>query len=271
MSAWVDFGLYSLQAVLLWIVVPAWAARALRPLVTDNTPATTHRGAGWVRLLQAWGALSVLLLLAYRLDAIPPPLSASALHKHDWEVQLMTSNLMLALGLLFAAYGLWRFVQWMKESAAAPEKDSAESFPLTRDDFLPRGLQYGVYGLLLAGLLARPLAGLIWPERVSDIWGSLFMSIVVVVLLLFAAAGSVMRAPNHLDRALGPRYRWLEVSLCYLLLGNLALLEMASFALELSGLGSRRHVALLVAAFVSVTLGGVLLLASLRPRAPVRH
>ena len=96
------------------------------------------------------------------------------------------------------------------------------------------------------------------------------MSIVVVVLLLFAAAGSVMRAPNHLDRALGPRYRWLEVSLCYLLLGNLALLEMASFALELSGLGSRRHVALLVAAFVSVTLGGVLLLASLRPRAPVR-
>jgi hypothetical protein len=30
MSAWVDFGLYSLQAVLLWIVVPAWAARALR-------------------------------------------------------------------------------------------------------------------------------------------------------------------------------------------------------------------------------------------------
>jgi hypothetical protein len=167
----------------------------------------------------------VLLLLAYRLDAIPPPLSASALHKHDWEVQLMTSNLMLALGLLFAAYGLWRFVHWMKESAATPEEDSAETFPLTRDDFLPRGLQYGVYGLLLAGLLARPLAGLIWPERVSDIWGSLFMSIVVVVLLLFAAAGSVMRAPNHLDRALGPRYRWLEVSLCYLLLGNLALLK----------------------------------------------
>ena len=82
----------------------------------------------------------MLLLLAYRLDAIPPPLSASALHKHDWEVQLMTSNLMLALGLLFAAYGLWRFVQWMKESAATPEEDSAETFPLTRDDFLPRGL-----------------------------------------------------------------------------------------------------------------------------------
>jgi hypothetical protein len=71
---------------------------------------------------------------------------------------------------------------------------------------------------------------------------------------------------------LGRRYRQTGGErLCYLLLGNLALLEMASFALELSGLGSRRHVALLVAAFVSVTLGGVLLLASLRPRAPVRH
>jgi hypothetical protein len=30
-------------------------------------------------------------------------LSASALHKHDWEALLMTSNLLLALGLLFAA------------------------------------------------------------------------------------------------------------------------------------------------------------------------
>jgi hypothetical protein len=29
------------------------------------------------------------------------------------------------------------------------------------------------------------------------------MSIVVVVLLLFAAAGSVMRAPNHLDAHAG--------------------------------------------------------------------
>ena len=216
---------------------------------TDVLAMVSFRGCVGVVCVWAWLRLS-------------PPARTHTPHER---------NIALALGLLFAAYGLWRFVQWMKESAAAPEEDSAESFPLTRDDFLPRGLQYGVYGLLLAGLLARPLAGLIWPERVSDIWGSLFMSIVVVVLLLFAAAGSVMRAPNHLDRALGPRYRWLEVSLCYLLLGNLALLEMASFALELSGLGSRRHVALLVAAFVSVTLGGVLLRASLRPRAPVRH
>lgn len=272
MSAWVDFGLYSLQAALLWIMVPAWAARALRPLVTDNIHAPAHRGTGWMRFLQAWGILSVLLLLAYRLDAIPPPLSASALRRHDWEVQLMTSNLMLSLGLAFAAFGLWRFVRWMKDSASVPDEESAEAFPLTRDDFLPRGLQYAVYGLLLAGLLARPLAGLLWPERVGDVWGSLFMSVVVVVLLLFAAAGSVMRAPNHIDRALGPRYRWLEVSLCYLLLGNLALLEMASFALELSGQGSRRHVALLVAVFVSATLGGLMLLSLRRwqPPAPVR-
>jgi hypothetical protein len=266
-SAWVDFGLYALQAALLWIVTPAWGARALRPLVTDRGQATSHRGAGWTGLLQAWGALSLLALLAARLDKIPSPLSAGALNRQDWEILLMTSNLMLALGLLFAGYGLWRFVRWLKDCAGEGDGMLEEAFPLRRDDFLPRRLQYLTYALLLCGFAARPIAALVHPEGAHNSWGSFFMGLVVSLLLFLAAAGSVMRAPNHLDRALGPRYRWLEVSICYLLMGNLALLELAGLALELSGLGSRRHVALLVA-FVSLTLAGLMLLSTRQHRAP---
>jgi hypothetical protein len=264
MSEWVDFGLYSLQAVLLWIVLPAWGARLLRPLATEGGVTPGRPGDAWIKGLRAWGILSVLVLLAYRLDKIPPPLSAASLHRTGFEALLMTSNLLLALGLLFSAVGAWRFVQWLKENSSTPEARAEDAFPPTRDELLPRELQYLAYALVLCALAARPIAGFIRPDRVHDIWGNLITGLVLALLLFFSAAGSLMRAPNHLDRMLGDGWRRLEVGICYLLMGNLALLELAGLALELSVLVSRRHVALLVAGFVSLTLGGLLLL-STRP------
>jgi hypothetical protein len=52
-------------------------------------------------------------------------------------------------------------VRWLKENLDDADGDPAgQPFPLTRDDFLPRGLQYGVYGLVLAALLAQGP----WPD-----------------------------------------------------------------------------------------------------------
>lgn len=235
MSHWLDFCLYSLQAVMLWIVVPAWGTWFLRPL--------QQRTGMWVKVLRAWGLLSVVALL----------------FANGWQSLLRISNLMLALGVALAGYGAWTFLRWLKSNE--PEPQVEETFPLTRDDFLPRGLQYLIYGLLLVALLARPLAGLVW-TGVQDIWGNFLTVLVVAMLLFLSAAGSVMRAPNQLDRALGPRYRQMEVRICYLLMGSLALLQIASLSLELTGLASRRNGALLVSAFVSLTLAGFMLLSS---------
>jgi len=272
-SEWVDFGLYALQAVLLWIVLPAWAVRILQPSAARiddaDTPAAKRGGGGWVLALRAWGVLSVLALLAYRLDKVPPPFSAASLQRSEPEVLLMTSNLLLALGLLVAGYGLWRFTQWLREGAQPPVEAQTETFPPTRDDFLPRWRQYLAYALLLCALVARPAAGLLGPGGTRGIWGNFFMSLLVALLLLFAAAGSAIRSPNRLDAVLGERYRWREVNLCYLLMTTLALLEIAGVALDLAGEASRRHVALLVSAFVSITLLGLMLLPS-RPRPPLQ-
>jgi hypothetical protein len=271
MSEWVDFGLYALQAVLLWIVLPAWGARFLQPLDAGNAAAGTRaqsRGtAGWIPALRAWGALSVLALLAYRLDLVPPPLSAAALHRSGPEALLMTSNLMLALGLLLAGFGVMGFARWLKESSSASEARESGVFALTRDDLLPRRLQRLALALVLVALLARPAAGLIAPGRVHDIWGNFFTGLVLAALLFAAAGGSVMRAPNRLDRTLGLRWRQTEVGACYLLMGNLALLEISGLALELSGLQSRRALALLVAGFVCLTLVGLMLLSKREPAA----
>ena len=266
MSEWVDFGLYALQAVLLWIVLPAWGARLLRPLAAQGDATPHQAGDGWIKGLRAWGMLSVLALLAYRLDKVPPPLSASSLHRTGSEALLMTSNLLLALGLLFAALGIRQFVLWLKRNDAMREDRAGDVFPLSRDDLLPRALQYLAYALVLCALVARPVAGFIAPDRVHGIWGNMITGLALALLLFFTAAGSVMRAPNHLDRMLGERWRRLEVGTCYLLMANLALLEIAGLALELGGLGSRRHVALLVAGFVCLTLASLMLLPAWRPR-----
>ena len=258
MSEWVDFSLYALQAMLLWIALPAWGARCLRPLAS--------RGGAWLRGLQAWGVCSVLALLAYRLDAVPPPLSAHSLHRSGWEALLMTSNLMLTLGLAGAAGVAWRFVRWMKNQAALQNPDSEQAFALTRDEMLPRRLQNFTYALVLLGLLARPVAALLRPDRVPAIWGNFITGLVLALLLLLAAGASVMRSPNHLDQVLGERYRRMEVGICYLLMASLALLEMAGLALELAGLGSRRHAGLLVAGFVSILLGSLMLLPARTPQ-----
>src|SRR5512139_3182912 len=260
MSEWVDFGLYALQAVLLWIALPRWGARFLRPLLDDDSGRMPTRG-GWVKPLQAWGLLSVLVLLAYRLDRVPAPLSAAGLHRSGWEALLMTSNLLLALGLAMAGLGAWSFIRGLKAPIPVGG-EQAERPMLTRDAFLPRRLQQLVHALLLAALAARPLAGFMRPDLVHAIWGNFVTGLVMALLLFFVTAGSVARAPNHFDRALGGRYRRLEVRIGYLLMANLALLQMAGLALELAGLASRRSSALLVAAFVSVTLGGVMLLPS---------
>ena len=61
MSEWVDFGLYSLQAVMLWIALPAWGARLLQPLVPGSGATLRQPGDGWIKALRAMGIDPLLL------------------------------------------------------------------------------------------------------------------------------------------------------------------------------------------------------------------
>ncbi|MFO1503725.1 MAG: hypothetical protein U1F39_07890 [Steroidobacteraceae bacterium] len=264
MSEWVDFCLYSLQAVLLWIALPRCGSRFLRPAferasATDGAPPGRHAtGGAWMPALQVWGVLSLMALLACRLGRVPPPLSADRLHLVGWEALLKTSNVMLVLGALPSILGARALLRRLKSLDHAGSGEPA--LLRSRDDFLPRSTQYLVYALTLASLVAGPAAELAWPLRVQGAWGNSLTGLAMALLLFVAAAGSLMRAPNAMDLALGEDYRRLEIRACYLLMGCLALLQLGGLALELAGASSRRHVALLISTFVSITLAGFALL-----------
>jgi hypothetical protein len=245
--------------VLLWMILPSWGSRFLRPVL--QPPNTPLRRSPWIPALQIWGVLTVLALLAYRLEKVPPPLAASSLRTTGWEALLMTSNLLLAIGLLVAGIGAWSFARSLR-SRPLLEQPAESMFPLTRDDCLARNLQYLTYALALVALIARPIAGWIQPERVHDIWGNFFAGLVMTILLIVIAAGSTLRPANQIDRALGEGYRRMEVRVCYLLMVCLSLMQLAGLVLELCGFSSRRIAALLVTTFVCITMASIMLLAA---------
>jgi len=263
MSEWVDFCVYSIQALLLWIALPRWCARFTRPALLGRNPewvaANGHtvelleRGGWWMKAIHGWGIVSVLALLACRLDRLPLP-PATRLHTPPWERLMTTNNLLMAFGLLLFGYGVWSFLRWMKRDVPLTELRHATLVPRTSDDFLPRWLQYLIYGLMLAGLIARPVLGYIQPGRLQNVWGNFFIGLIMAALLFLMQVGSVVRPPNHIDRLLGPRYRRMEVRICFALMAYLAILGMAGMYLEMSGFDTRRYGALLVAGFVCITL-----------------
>jgi hypothetical protein len=263
MSEWVDFCIYSVQALLLWIAMPRWGSRFTRPMLADRNPewaaaneytiAQLEHGGWWKKAMQGWAIVSVLVLMACRIDRLPMP-AVTRRHTPSWEVLMTTSNLMMMVGFLLFGYGVWSFLRWLKRNVPMTERRNATLVPRTTDDFVPRWLQYLIYGAMLAGLAARPVADAIWPDRLRNVWGTFGTGLAMSVLLFLVAVGSVVRPPNHIDRALGPRYRRTEVRICFALMAYLTILGMVGLYLELAGFNTRRYGALLVASFVCITL-----------------
>lgn len=263
MSEWVDFCVYTVQALLLWIAVPRWLARFTRPSVIDRNPAWAaaneptilllENGGWWRKAIQTWGILSVLVLLACRIKRMPLP-TAMSQRTPGWEILMTTSNLLLTAGFVLFGYGIFLFMRWLKNNVPLSERRHATLVPRTMDHFMSRRMQHVIYGAVLLGLAARPIADLFWPGRLHNVWGGFFIGLTMSVVLFFVAAGSVLRPENHMDRVLGSRYRRMEVRLCFALMAYLTALGFVSLYLEMSGINTRRYGSLMVATFVCVTL-----------------
>jgi hypothetical protein len=274
MNEWIDCIVFSLQAAAMWIALPRWCARFTRPMLMDRNPewalanpgtvAMLEHGGWWMKTIRAWGLLTILVLVAFRLGLQPPALSPQALRTPLWEVLMTVGNLMTAVGLLLFGYGVVAYFRWQKQHVPLTERRQATLAPRSTDDYLPRWMQYLVYALMLVSLLARPVASFFQPGRIVDVWGNFFMGVVLMLLLFFVGMGSVMRAPNHMDRTIGPAYRRMEVRVCFGLMALMALLGLVNLAVELSVADPKRYGSVVISLFVTVTLAGFMLL----PAAP---
>lgn len=278
MSEWIDFGVYAVQALVLWVMMPRWGARFTRTTLTDRNPEWTaahpelvarlERGGWWLKTVQAWGLISTAVLLGYRLGLLPVPPPSLRVHTPLWEILMGTSNVLMTVGFLIFGYGIWAYFRWQKQNVPLTDRRQASLAPRSTADHLPRWLQWLTYGLLLAGLTLRLVLGLKHPGRIHNVWGGFILGLIMTVFLGLAAALSVARPSNYMDRMLGPSYRHMEVRMVYGLMLWLFLTGLIGLYLNWHGVDSRRAGSLLVALFVVATIAGSALLLPGPPRNP---
>lgn len=270
MSEWIDFVVYATLPVIVCIALPRWGARFTRPMLNDRNPEWTaanpeivgrlEDGGWWMKTIQAWGIISVLVLLAFRLDLQPRALSPQSLDTPSWEVLMTTSNLLLAVGLVILCYGGVSSYRWVKRLVPLTERRQATLTPRSLDDFVPRWLRYLIYGLAVANILARPVVDACYPGHLKEVWGPVAIQIFISALAFLCTVGGVARAPNQFDRALGPAYRRMEVHIGFLLMSGLAISALIYLWLEFSGVESRRFATVFTSLCVSAFFAGFMLL-----------
>jgi hypothetical protein len=140
------------------------------------------------------------------------------------------------------------------------ERRQATLAPRSLDDFVPRWLQYLVYGLVAANILSRPVVDAYYPGNLKNVWGAFAIQVFMSALAFLCTVGGVARAPNQFDRALGPAYRRMEVQIGFFLMMGLAISGIVYTWLEFSGVETRRYGAVFTCLCVSTCFAGFMLL-----------
>ncbi|HEX6396219.1 MAG TPA: hypothetical protein VFZ95_02245, partial [Steroidobacteraceae bacterium] len=169
MNEWIDFGVYAIQLIVCLLVVARCAVHFKAAVVADRNPdwAAAHpqaiaalgRANAWNVLVQVWAVFGVLVLLACRLDLEPLALKTPGIPA--WRTLLATAYLLLGTGFVLFGLGAVMFRRWLMGNVPLGEQRSASLVPRSLDAFVPRWLKFAVYGLLLASVVARPVAGLV--------------------------------------------------------------------------------------------------------------
>jgi hypothetical protein len=273
MNEWIDFVVYAVQLIVCLLVTSRCAARFKGAVVADRnaewaaahtqTVANLERSSAWNLLIQAWAVFSVLALLAYRLDLEPAALKSPGIA--GWRELMMTAYLLLGIGFVMFGLGAVQFTHWLKRNVPLAEQRHASLTPRNLDAFVPRVLKFAVYGLLIASVVARPVASLFYPDRIADVRSGFIFSLTTALMLFLTVAVSVKRRPNVFDRVLGSGYRKREARACLALMAFSAAGALAMFCLEIAGIDGQRFAGVAFSAMTTVVL------ASLMPFPPRNH
>jgi hypothetical protein len=266
MNEWIDFAVYATQLIVCLLVTARCGAQFKSAVVVDRnahwaaahpqTIADLQRGGAWNLIVQAWAVVSVLILLAWRLDLQPAALKSPGVP--GWRTLLATAYLLLSIGFVLFGLGAVIFTRWLKESVPLGERRSATLAPRSLDAFVPRGLKFAVFGLLIASVMARPVASQFYPERIADVRAGFTFSLATACILFFAVAFSVKRRPNVFDRVIGASFRKREVRACFALMAFSAVGGLVMLWTEIAGLDGQRFSGVIFSAVTTVVLASMM-------------
>jgi hypothetical protein len=271
MSEWIDFAIYALQIVLIFVLLAPGSVHFTGPAIVDRDPAwpAAHpavmqalaRSRWFVNTCYAWAAFSIALLLALRLGAHVPALSA-AREAPEWEVLRAWHSALMVIGMLgyFACFLIW--LRWLRVNVPLAAQRMASLTPRTAGAYVPRAWRIATEVLTVGHLAAWLVAPALGFGGGVDYWGR--FAFIAVVSLLMAVMSWLLpqRRQGYADRLFGDAYRCVELRILYIL--RLAPLTKGAVGIGAAvlGLDLARAMHLLV---VLLICGAAFAFVSLRP------
>jgi hypothetical protein len=220
MSTWVDFTILALVLAVFWFVLPSVGPRHTEAFIADRNAAwaATHSDA-IRRLLEsrwfAWScyALGVLNLLGLVSVQLGGWFDTST--DDHWQALWSVTVLSLIAGAVYH-YAMYRiFLRWLSHHVPLAERREATLAPRRVEQYVTPRIRYSTYAFVAAvpaGWLAVGAFGRApEPQFWSELGDLAVLSAVFSVLFSFLARVSVARPQQMMDRALGPRFRGIEV------------------------------------------------------------
>jgi hypothetical protein len=275
MTEWVDFSVYAVMAVAYWFVSASWARAMVVQMVADRNEdwlaANGERvvtllcgrwmvGSTWFRrCCYAWGAISLVALLARQLDVWPASASRAA-GSQPWEALKDVHATLLIIGLLGYFAIIVVSTRLIQKDVPLAERRRASLTPRTLRDFVPRWFSIGAYILVGLHLAAWIVVGILGLSASPDFWIRFAAPAMFSAILLLVAHATVDRRFSDLlgmhDRRTGIRFAFGSLIYVQFMFGIRLYGEMAGPSFEINRFMHLSLSFMLVVAIVALMIHG---------------
>ena len=225
MSEWFDVLVYAVLNVTLWFMLPRWAGRFALLYLIDRNPAWVPSRHEQARRLSStvalrvicgvWGTFSVATLVLFQIDVLPEIFAIFSRDSTRWEALKDLNSMLLIPGAVVLMVAAKLHADRMKRMVPPADRRQAALAPRTLNDFVPRPLQLGVYGLavlVVSAWLAVAAAGVYTTPK---FWGRFALLLFLCGVFTFFVRVAVTRPPQVMDRIFGPAFRAGEVRFAF--------------------------------------------------------
>jgi hypothetical protein len=275
MTEWIDFSVYAVMAAAYWFVSASWARTMVMQMVADRNEdwlsvngeraATLLRGRWMVgstwfrRSCYAWGAISLVALLARQLDVWPGSGSRTA-GSQPWEALKDVHATLLIIGLLCYFAIIVVATRLIQKDVPLAERRRASLTPRTMHDFVPRWFTIGAYLLVGLHLAAWIIVGILGLSSSPDFWIRCAAPALFSVILLLVAHATVDRRFSDFlgmhDRHTGIRFAFGSLIYVQFMFGLRLYSEVVGPSFEINRLMHLSLSLMLVVAMVALMIHG---------------
>jgi hypothetical protein len=222
MTEWIDFVVYAVQVLLVWVFLPRQGRQFTLPTIADRNPdwlaghrdvaARIERSRAGENACYVWAVVTLATLLVVALDVVSTPFGTRGA---KWEVLKDVHGMFLIVGILLC--GAWTLLWWRWVGTHVPLAATRHATlkPRVTSDYLRWPWRVVVELLTVLHIGVWVVVGALgWAGGVKY-WSAFAFFVVMTILFAAFAAWVPRRRPGFPDRMFGEGYRRTELKVAY--------------------------------------------------------